>query len=65
MVLQGLRKIVESYESQLGIKEIKQLTLLRNLPFYNFDNAVDANTFNHNIGLPQKNCKSYPLFDYE
>jgi hypothetical protein len=69
MVLQGLRKAVELYESQLHINDtsIPKLQLLRGLPFYDWQNPENAmtKTFNHTIGLPQKNGQSYPLFDYE
>lgn len=66
MTLQNLSKILDKYEQQqLGSSNIQQFELLRGLPFYNFDNPVDVKTFNHIIGLPQKEGKRYPLFDYE
>ncbi len=71
MVLQSLRKTVELYESQLHINDtnIQKLQLLRGLPFYNWRDPADATimtkSFNHTIGLPQKNGQSYPLFDCE
>ena len=68
MVLQSLPKTVELYESQLHINDtkIQKLQLFKGLPFYNWREAEDAKikTFN-DIGLPQKNGQSYPLFDYE
>jgi hypothetical protein len=75
MTLQNLDKILDKYESQLGITDGQQFELLKGLPFYNNwpgQNAMrrtqvltSSNTFNHAIGLPQKNGQSYPLFDYE
>jgi hypothetical protein len=37
---------------------------LRGLPFYNFQDSTDTNTFNHVIGLRKKNNAEFPLFDY-
>lgn len=65
MTLQNLSKILDKYESQLGSPNTEQFDRLKGLPFYNFQNPKDSNTFNHRIGLPQKNGHSYPLFDYE
>lgn len=67
MTLQNLSKILDKYESQLGstTTNIEQFELLQGLPFYNFQNPKDSNTFNNAIGLPQKNGVAYPLFDYE
>jgi hypothetical protein len=67
MTLQNLDKILDKYESQLGITQANQLELLKCLPFYDWA-GVQKNTptsFNHVIGLPQKNGVDYPLFDYE
>jgi len=66
-MLQSLRKTVELYESQLNISNTRtrQLDVLKGLPFYNWQDLQDSRTFNHVIGLPQKNGKSYSLFDYE
>ena len=44
---------------------MEQPKLLQGLPFYNFQNSLDAKTFNHTIGLPRKNGLEFPLFDYE
>jgi hypothetical protein len=67
MVLQGLRKVIELYESQLGTTNTQQLELLRGLPFYSDWNELKSfsSDFNHTIGLPQKNGQAFPLFDYE
>ena len=65
MTLQNLSKILDKYELQLDTSSIQQFELLKGLPFYNFQNPHDSNTFNHAIGLPQKNGQAYPLFDYE
>ena len=35
------------------------------LPFYNYQNHNNFNTFNHVIGLPKKDGLEFPLFDYE
>jgi hypothetical protein len=49
------------------IKDKNLLDIFRNKPFY-FEtedhNGIDC-CFNHTIGLPLKNNKEYPLFDYE
>lgn len=79
MTLQNLSKILDKYEEQLGYSNKEQFEHLRNLPFYNWEscslkranqaqietNSSQTETFNHVIGLPQKNGKAYPLFDYE
>ena len=71
MTLQGLNKILDKYESQLGSSSIQQFELLRGLPFYNWGTSSTnltnsaRNDFNQAIGLPRKNGQSYPLFDYE
>ena len=65
MTLQNLSKILDHYEQQLGNIQTRELELLRGLPFYNFKNPIDANTFNHTLGLPKKNGQEYQLFDYE
>lgn len=67
MTLQNLSKILDRYESHLGgtITYAEQFEILKGLPFYNWQNPPDSNTFNHALGLPQKNGQSYPLFDYE
>ena len=67
-MLNNLRKSVEFYRQQLDSisdPNIQQFELLKGLPFYNWDNPEDTTTFNHTIGLPMKEGKRYPLFDYE
>jgi hypothetical protein len=76
MTLQNLSKILDKYESQLGITAAApQLELLKGLPFYNWQNdsaiprkslhGLTELSFNHAIGLPTKNDQEMPLFDYE
>ena len=65
MTLKILSKILEHEQQQLCRSSTQQFELLKGLPFYNFQNPNDSNTFNHAIGLPQKNGQAYPLFDYE
>ncbi len=70
MVINNLCKAVEFYRKQLDrIESIannnNQFELLKNLPFYNWDNPSDIKTFNNFTGLPKKNGKEYPLFEYE
>jgi hypothetical protein len=65
MTLQNLSKILDKYDKQLGVTETQQPELLQGLPFYNFQDPTDTNTFNHAIGLPRKNGQEFPLFDYE
>ncbi|MGC1134976.1 MAG: hypothetical protein WA941_19255 [Nitrososphaeraceae archaeon] len=67
MTLHNLSKILDKYDKQqLGSADtMEQLRLLRGLPFYNFQNPKDHDTFNHVIGLPKKNGLQFPLFDYE
>ena len=64
MTLQNLSKILDKYEEQLGNTNAQRFELLKGLSFYDFD-TISKSTFNHAIGLPKKNDKSYPLFDYE
>ena len=55
MTLQNLNKILDRYESQLGLtSSTNQFEPLKGLPFYNFQNPRDRKTFNHFIGLPRK-----------
>jgi hypothetical protein len=73
MTLQNLSKILDKYEQQLGSTNTEQFELLKGLPFYNWPEEYDqlavtrtkvrtsSNTFNHTIGLPQKNGQSYAL----
>jgi hypothetical protein len=65
MTLQNLSKILDKYESQLGSSSIQQFELLKDLPFYDWQNSENNSDFNHAIGLPQKNGQPMPLFDYE
>ena len=68
MTLQNLSKILDKYESQLSSNStnIEKLRLLKGLPFYNWNHSTNINTsFNHVIGLPLKEGKRFPLFDYE
>ena len=69
MTLQNLSKILDKYEQQLGSTNLEQFEVLKGLPFYNWsDNLTllsSAKSFNHAIGLPQKNGQSHSLFDYE
>jgi hypothetical protein len=65
MTLQNLSKILDKYDKQLGVTETQQPELLQGLPFYNFQDPTDTNTFNHAIGLPRKNGQEFPLFGYE
>jgi hypothetical protein len=76
MVVQSLRKTVDFYRQQLDSitdPNIQQLQLLKGLPFYDWLGQTNlsltqtktTSTFNHAIGLPQKEGKDFPLFDYE
>ena len=64
---------MDRYEEQLGYSsKTKNLEHLIGLPFYFWDSKesrssirISSNTFNHTIGLPQKDGKPMPLFDYE
>jgi hypothetical protein len=79
-MLNSLRKSVEFYKQKLDSitndSHIEQLAALKGLPFYDWSesqlsNATtqqynsNSNTFNHAIGLPEKNGEPIPLFDYE
>ena len=62
-LFQNTRKIVlNRYSDQVNNKSLLRL---KGLPFYDFLNNDNLNTFNHAIRLPQKNGRSMPLFDYE
>ena len=70
MTLQNLNKILDRYEEQLGFtNSSNQFEQLRGLPFYDWsiDRGVSnrITIFNNVIGLPQKNGRPMPLFDYE
>jgi hypothetical protein len=72
MTLQNLSKVLDKYESQLGSTSLEQFELLKDLPFHDWEqeagsgrNHAHAISFNHAIGLPQKNSQPFPLFDYE
>ncbi|MGH9983809.1 MAG: hypothetical protein ACRD8W_07630, partial [Nitrososphaeraceae archaeon] len=58
--------------STISNTEAQKFELLKGLSFYNWQreaisgqNDAQENSFNHAIGLPQKNGVSFPLFDYE
>jgi hypothetical protein len=73
MAIVSLRKTVEHYRNLVGSvtnAEEHQLEQMRGLQFYNWGisllvNAPQLKSFNHAIGLPQKNGQEFPLFDYE
>ena len=76
MTLQNLSKILDRYHEQLGCANVEQLKLLKGLPFYpdwhqpseassHQNHAKETFSFNHVIGLPRKNGRDFPLFDYE
>jgi len=65
MTLQNLSKILDKYDQKLGSSSLGQFELLKGLPFYGWLNPQDTRTFNHAIGLPEKNGTQMPLFDYE
>ncbi len=78
MTLQNLGKILDKYESELGNKNTHQFKQLKGLPFFDWSSTTVNNSsvatesrsetelsFNHAIGLPQKNSQAYPPFDYE
>jgi hypothetical protein len=65
MTLQNLSKILDKYDQKLSSSSLGQFELLRGLRFYNWHNPQDTRTLNHIIGLPQKNVRAFPLFDYE
>jgi len=69
MTLSGLSKILDQYDKRLGSYDLGQLELLRALPFYSDWDQLETNCsdsdFNHAIGLPEKNGRPTPLFDYE
>jgi hypothetical protein len=64
MTLQGLNKYLDKYDDSLVVDQGSSLELLKGLPFYEFINH-NVNSFNHAIGLPEKNGQPMPLFDYE
>ena len=74
MTLQNLNKILDKYESQLGIVDSNIFDSLKGLPFYDWSdapkftqnvNSSTGSTFNHAIGLPRKNDVPCVLHDYE
>jgi hypothetical protein len=71
MTLMNLSKILDQYDKQLGSTSLGQLELLKGLPFYSDWSTetgkytVSGSSFNHAIGLPEKNGQAFPLFDYE
>jgi hypothetical protein len=65
MTLQGLSKYLDKYDSQV-VNSNSSFEPLKDLPFYNWSVPADnKHSFNHAIGLPQKNGQPMPLFDYE
>lgn len=65
MTLRNLSRILDKYEPQFGlIISVDQFELFPGLHFYNFHKPDDTKTFNHFIGLHQKNGVDMPLFDY-
>jgi hypothetical protein len=52
MTLQGLSKYLDKYDTLSDSQSFLKLKLLQGLPFYNWQNPNDTNTFNHAIGLP-------------
>lgn len=60
---------VEYYRQKLDSTvntNAQQLAALKGLPFYDWaPNYARPGTFNHVIGLPEKNGQAFPLFDYE
>jgi hypothetical protein len=75
MIFQRTHKIAELIrQQQLESTSLQQLELLKGLPFYDWSDAhqfkqsINSNTsstFNHAIGLPEKNGVAFSLFDYE
>jgi hypothetical protein len=74
MTLQNLGRILDQYESELGSTNAAQFEVLKGLPFYpswqqkeapQFKDLNCSLSFNHAIGLPEKNGVPMPLFDYE
>jgi hypothetical protein len=65
--------LFDSDSPSLLSEQADTLNILLNKPFWNWstekhdlDFLIDRNCcFNHIIGLPVKNDKEYPLFDYE
>lgn len=62
LTLEALRNYLDKYDTDISNISLEHL---KGLPFYDFDNNTNVNTFNYAIGLPQKNGQSFPLFDYE
>ena len=70
MTLQNLNKILDRYESELGLASSpNQFKSLKGLAFYNWSKDTPISngitTFNNVFGLPLKNGQPMPLFDYE
>jgi hypothetical protein len=69
MTLHNLSKILDRYDGSKFTETMNLQQLVtqefRGLPFYNFQNTEDTNTFNQVLGMPQKNGQDFPLFDYE
>ena len=57
-----------SYQSSIRLEHKNELDIFIGRPFWCGNNIVSDNPtccFNYIIGLPQKNDKEYPIFDYE
>jgi len=72
MTWKDLQKLIQSSNSNPSSD--KRLDILRGKPFWIWDKEEHkrqyiktggCDCFNHIIGLPKKNSKQYPLFDYE
>jgi hypothetical protein len=68
------QKLRAAQAQQQGITSSSSLSVLRGLPFWLWDQQQHREEhirtngqccFNHVVGLPQKDKKEYPLFDYE
>lgn len=66
--LHNLDRIINSYDSQLGVAQANQFELLKGLLFYDWSESqkiLMPKSFNHTIDLARKNGVTYSLFDYE
>jgi hypothetical protein len=73
-VFKDLKKFVAEQEQRQSNIQSKQLSILRHLPFYIWDEEEhkrqharkgDLCCFNHAISLPQKHGVEHPLYDYQ
>jgi len=68
MVLNNQRKTVDYLRQKLDSisnPNAQYFDRLKDLPFYDWANTSNNNTFNHAIGLPRKNNLACVLHDYE